>query len=125
MSNTNDPFKTQVGGGHYKDLPIQPVEFCQRNKLGFCESSAIAYLCRHGRKNGKEDLEKAIHFIRLLIEMEYPETTVPEKVQVPQENEAVCVWRANGSVWGASCGGQHPERTKFYCPSCGRRICYA
>ena len=44
---------SQVGGGHYKELPIQPVEFCH--------------------KNGKQDLEKAIHFLKLLIEMEYPE----------------------------------------------------
>lgn len=64
---------TQVGGSHYKDMPIQPIEFCHQNRLGACETLAIKYLCRHGMKHGKEDLLKAIHCIQLLIEMEYPE----------------------------------------------------
>ena len=62
----------QVGGEHYQHLPIQPAEFCQRNRLGYLEGLAIKYLCRHGRKNGREDLEKAIHCIQMLIELEYP-----------------------------------------------------
>ena len=61
----------QVGGEHYKNFPIQPVEFCQRNKLGFCESSIIKYVSRHRNKNGKEDLLKAKHFLDLLLELEY------------------------------------------------------
>lgn len=65
-------FNSQVGGSHYKDLPIQPVEFCQRNNLGFCEASAIKYLCRHRSKGGRQDIEKAIHFLNLLLEIEYP-----------------------------------------------------
>lgn len=64
-------FSAQVGGGHYKDLPMQPVEFCQRNGLGFCESSAIKYVVRHKAKNGAQDIQKAIHFLRLLLEIEY------------------------------------------------------
>lgn len=70
---TKRALDVQVGGGHYKDMPIQPVEFCQRNRLGFCESSAIKYLCRHGSKNGLEDLKKARHFIDLLIQLEHGE----------------------------------------------------
>lgn len=64
--------KTQVGGGHYKDLPIQPVEYCQKNKLGYCESCVVKYVTRHKSKNGKQDIEKAIHFLQLLLEIEYP-----------------------------------------------------
>lgn len=75
MSNA---FETQVGGNHYKDLPVQPVHFCQLNKLGYCESAAIKYIVRHGRKNGKQDIEKAIHYLQLLIEIEYPETENPK-----------------------------------------------
>lgn len=63
----------QTGGTHYKQFPIQPVEFCQKNKLGFCESSAIKYIVRHPHKgNGEQDIRKAIHFLELLLEMEYP-----------------------------------------------------
>lgn len=66
--------KSQVGGDHYKDLPIQPVEFCQRNKLGYCEANAVKYICRHGKKGGRTDIEKAIHYLEMLLEMEYPES---------------------------------------------------
>lgn len=65
------PLKNQVGGNHYKYLPIQPVEFAQRNKLGFCEASAIKYICRHKNKGGIQDIDKAIHFLELLKEIEY------------------------------------------------------
>lgn len=65
--------ETQVGGDHYKALPIQPVEFIHRNELGFVEGNIIKYVVRHKTKNGKQDLEKAAHYLRLLIEMEYPE----------------------------------------------------
>lgn len=61
----------QVAGTHYKDLPIQPVDYCQLNKLGFCESCVIKYVSRHRAKNGAEDIRKAIHFLELLLEIEY------------------------------------------------------
>ena len=67
------PNQRQVGGDHYKSMAIQPGIFCQRNGMKFFESSAIKYLCRHKRKNGVEDLQKAIHFIELLIAEDYPE----------------------------------------------------
>lgn len=63
--------KKQVGGYHYKDFKIQPVEFIHANKLDFCEGNAIKYICRHRKKNGKQDLEKAKHYIELLLELEY------------------------------------------------------
>jgi hypothetical protein len=65
------PLDTQVGGNHYKRFKIQPIEFCQKNKLPYCESNVIKYVCRHSFKNGREDLEKAKHCIDLLIQMEY------------------------------------------------------
>ena len=61
----------QVGGGHYMGMKIQPVEFITRNGLGFCEGNAIKYLCRHKAKGGKEDVLKAIHYLELLLELEY------------------------------------------------------
>lgn len=61
----------QVGGKHYKGMKIQHAEFCQVNQLPWCESAAIKYLCRHKNKNGLQDLQKAIHYIRLAAEFEY------------------------------------------------------
>jgi hypothetical protein len=67
---TNNPLATQVGGSHYKDLKIQPIEFIHANNIPFCEANAIKYLCRWRNKNGLQDLEKARHYIDLLIELE-------------------------------------------------------
>ena len=62
----------QEGGSHYKDMKIQPVEFAHANGLGFLEGSVVKYISRFRNKNGRQDLEKAKHFIDLLIELEYP-----------------------------------------------------
>ena len=60
----------QVGGSHYKDMAIQPVEYIHVNKLGYIEGNIIKYVSRWRRKNGIADLEKARHYIDLLIELE-------------------------------------------------------
>ena len=60
----------QVGGGHYKDLPIQPVEYIHANAIGYFEGKVIKYVSRWRKKNGIADLEKAKHYIELLIELE-------------------------------------------------------
>lgn len=60
----------QVDGDHYKKLAIQPVEYIHANKLGFIEGSVIKYVTRWRDKNGIRDLEKAKHFLDLLIELE-------------------------------------------------------
>jgi len=70
----------QVGGSHYK-MPIQHAEFCQRNRLSWCESAAIKYIVRHGRKNGVEDINKAIHYLEILKELEYPDVKNPDVVK--------------------------------------------
>ncbi len=61
----------QVAGDHYKKLAIQPIEYCQKNELNYCESNVIKYVTRHRYKNGKEDIKKAIHNLELLMELEY------------------------------------------------------
>lgn len=67
---TDNALDKQVGGNHYKDLKIQPIEFIHANNIPFCEANAIKYLCRWRNKNGIEDLKKAKHYIDLLIELE-------------------------------------------------------
>lgn len=61
---------TQIGGQHYKDKAIQPVEFIHANHLGFCEGNVVKYVSRWRQKNGIADLEKAKHYLELLIELE-------------------------------------------------------
>jgi len=62
---------SQQGGDHYKDKAIQPVMYIHANNLNFCAGNVIKYVTRYKEKNGKQDLEKAKHYIELLIEMEY------------------------------------------------------
>lgn len=60
----------QVGGAHYKDRAIQPVEYIHANGLGFLEGCIVKRITRWREKNGLEDLEKIKHEVDLLIEME-------------------------------------------------------
>jgi hypothetical protein len=62
---------TQVGGSHYKEMAIQPLEFIHANSIPFAEGSIIKYVSRWRVKNGIADLEKARHFLDLLIELEH------------------------------------------------------
>jgi hypothetical protein len=61
----------QIGGDHYKHMPIQPMEYSMKNNLNACQHTAIKYVTRYKVKGGKQDLLKAIHCIEMLIEMEY------------------------------------------------------
>lgn len=62
--------RKQIGGMHYKELPIQPIEYIFRNGLGFFEGNVIKYVTRWRSKGGIPDLEKAKHYIEMLIEFE-------------------------------------------------------
>ncbi len=61
----------QVGGSHYKDKGIQPVEYCYQNNLGFLESNVVKYVSRHKDKNKADDIKKAIHYCKFILEFEY------------------------------------------------------
>ena len=63
----------QIGGEHYKNFVIQPSEFIYKNGLGWHEGNAIKYICRHRVKGQRVDILKAIHYLELLLEIEYPE----------------------------------------------------
>ena len=62
----------QEGGDHYQQ-PIEPIEYTMANGLGFCEGNVIKYVSRHQRKNGKEDILKAIHYLEFILEYQYGE----------------------------------------------------
>ena len=67
-------YKKQIGGSHYSRFAIQPSKFINDNKLLFAEGNAIKYICRHAHKGGKQDLEKAKHYIDMIIERDYSKT---------------------------------------------------
>lgn len=64
----------QEGGDHYKDMPIQPVEFITANKLDYLQGNVIKYVTRHKKKAGAQDVRKAIHYLELILQLEYNES---------------------------------------------------
>lgn len=63
-------FDKQVGGSHYKDCKIQPVEYIHANGLGFLEGNVVKYITRWKQKGGLQDLDKIIHYVQMLKELE-------------------------------------------------------
>lgn len=63
-----EALKKQIGGYHYKEMAIQPIDFILANELGFCEANAVKYICRYKQKNGIQDIDKAIHYLQILKE---------------------------------------------------------
>ena len=54
---------------HYRtDIP--PIDYIVANNMGFCEGNVIKYISRWEMKGGIEDLEKAKHYIEMLISQE-------------------------------------------------------
>jgi hypothetical protein len=68
----------QVSGNHYKDKGIQPIVYIHANDLGFCAGNVVKYVTRYKDKNGAADIKKAIHYLELLLELEYPESLLKE-----------------------------------------------
>ena len=68
---SKDPFKKQIAGSHYRKFKIQPSKFINDNELLFMEGCVIKYVMRHRLKGKKKDLEKAMHYIEMIIERDY------------------------------------------------------
>ena len=66
---------TQVGGSHYKDMAIQPIDYIVKNGLSYLDGNVIKYISRHRAKNGAEDIHKAIDYCKRLLKAEYAENT--------------------------------------------------
>ena len=69
--STNSPLDVQEGGNHYKKCKIQPIEYIHANNIGYLEGNVIKYVTRHQDKNGVEDIKKAMHYLELILEMQY------------------------------------------------------
>jgi hypothetical protein len=70
-SSNYGSLEKQVGGNHYSKMKIQPAEFINENKLLFAEGNAIKYICRHQSKGKRQDIEKAIHYLEMILERDY------------------------------------------------------
>ena len=64
----------QVGGTHYKDMPVQPWAVMEAvlthdEFVGFLKGNVIKYSMRAGRKEGSDDGNKAQHYLKKLREV--------------------------------------------------------
>jgi Protein of unknwon function (DUF3310) len=75
---------TQVGGRHYKSQKIQHWDYIIANDIPYLEAQIIKYVSRHARKNGLEDLGKALHFLEKLIEVETDKLNLLKDIMDPQ-----------------------------------------
>ena len=66
---TEKATEKQIGGNHYTNFKIQPIEFISKNNLSFIQGCIIKYICRFDKKNGVEDLDKIIHYCELQKEL--------------------------------------------------------
>ena len=68
---TYDTLEEQVAGKHYKGMKIQPAHFINENHLEFAEGCVIKYVCRHQKKDGEQDINKAIDYLKMIKERDY------------------------------------------------------
>ncbi len=62
--------ETQVGGTHYKQFQYETWDVILDWQLGYLDGNAVKYLSRWRHKGGVQDLQKALHYIQKLIEVE-------------------------------------------------------
>jgi hypothetical protein len=61
----------QIGGKHYKEYKIQPIEFIVANKLDFIQGNIIKYCLRDkSGENPDEKWNKIIHYCELAKELQ-------------------------------------------------------
>lgn len=60
-----DILQKQVGGDHYRNMAMQPCELFAKTKCTPFQANIWKYISRYKNKNGKEDLEKCIHYAEL------------------------------------------------------------
>lgn len=65
--------RKQIGGNHYTNKKIQPIDYILENNLPYCEGNVVKYVTRHKEKNGAEDIKKAIHYLRFILAADYGE----------------------------------------------------
>lgn len=66
----------QVGGDHYR-AEFQHWDWAAETQLGYLEGNASKYVSRWRKKNGVEDLKKALSYVMKLIGMHNQRPLVP------------------------------------------------
>lgn len=87
----------QIGGDHYKGSAYyQHWDWVMEGGLNYLQGCATKYISRHRKKNGPEDLQKALHYIDKAVEFEDGRRDIVNKNDVSYDNRifhADAFWR--------------------------------
>lgn len=122
---TQSALNTQIGGCHYKDMAIQPMEFSMANGLDACQHTIIKYVSRFRDKGGVQDLEKAKHVIDMLIEFEGKANGEPEDDDVLEAGPASDNPFTKAFFDGLKAGAEAQTQEAGAEPKCTDRKCKA
>lgn len=101
----------QIGGTHYRVVPGEQHwdRIYRMFGPGYLIGCATKYIERHKHKGGRQDLEKAVHYIEKLIELQYPETDVVGQELGSHNDRRAYPWQANiermNRIFGVPCPG--------------------
>jgi len=87
-NKTPSALDNQVGGAHYKDMPVQPWQAMEawltpEEYRGHHKGTAIGYIARERSKGGMQDIEKAVHHLQRLIEMQGEDSADDTQTSAP------------------------------------------
>ena len=84
------PLATQVGGDHYKNFAIQPVEHLEGNGIAHCLPNVCKYIMRYRAKDGARDLRKCLHYLDLYAHLARERRAAPKDVIEMDRVLAMC-----------------------------------
>lgn len=70
VGSNYEALTTQVGGIHYKSMKYQPVVLFAITHCTAFQANIWKYISRYKAKNGKEDIEKCMHYAELAREFD-------------------------------------------------------
>lgn len=65
-----EEIKDNIKPNYYHKGNIDTIKFCMENNLDFMQGNIVKYVVRYKEKNGLEDLNKAMEYLKRLIESE-------------------------------------------------------
>lgn len=65
----NNPLKREPYGTHYQQYKMQPIELITACQWDFIQGNIAKYILRAKYKNGQQDIDKAIHYCELGMEL--------------------------------------------------------
>ncbi len=125
MTGPNKANDRQVAGDHYKTDGLQHWDMVQMFELDYFQGQITKYLFRWRKKNGIEDLQKALHYLEKYIELNAPKNHVEDADAQSQAEHAASL--SDGEDHCPRCGSSNRTLSKLdvkgrqhdMCASCG------